>query len=1027
MENILEYRDRVGVPDAILLEDFESEDAFIENLRKRYCENQIYTYIGQVLVSLNPYKDLQIYTDLYFEKYRKVNFYEVPPHVYAIAENAYRSMTAENCDHCILISGESGSGKTEASKHVLHFIAASSEHHRDIDTIRDKLVNSNPLLEAFGNAKTSRNDNSSRFGKYMDIECDFKGDPIGGHVINYLLEKSRVVHQEKGERNFHIFYQLLAGLENDILSKLSLKRDPNNYHYLRQGLNGNGDTINDKAKYNAVQKAMAVIDFSKGMQNDIWQIVAAILHIGNVTFREDESGHACIDALDEAGLAAKLLECDKEEFLKAMTHRTIEAREDVVLTPLSVELAVYARDALSKSVYERLFKWLVEKLNKSLEKKEILRSNLMGILDIYGFEIFDNNGFEQFCINYCNEKLQQIFIELTLRSEQEEYNREGIKWERVDYFDNKIICDLVEEKHKGIISILDEECLRPGDASDATFLEKMDSLLHEHNHYFSYHTARNQTVKRKIRFDEFRLRHYAGDVSYCIKGFMDKNNDLLYRDLKTALSKSRNTTVSELYPQQELVNLKRPETAGSQFKKSLSQLMGILMSKEPSYIRCIKPNDEKRANDFNMERVRHQVKYLGLMENLRVRRAGFAYRRKYEIFLQRYKSLCPSTWPHFDGPPKDGVQIIVNHLKYSPEEYRMGRTKIFIRLPRTLFRTEDAFQRRKHELASMIQAIWKGKLQRRIYLKMLEASVTISKNWRRVLAVKQKAKRKWAAIVVRKFIHGFITRDDPLTPENKRFQMMVKINWLNRLAQNLPQSFMHHSWPDSPKSCEEASKILKDLHLKYLVGKYVKSMSPETKLKFEEKIEAETLFKGKKSSYNLSFPHWFMTSRVSAHEESMVKLFFENIPGEKIKYCSPCTKFNRHGYKEKQRIFVITTKSVYLLQDKEKLKAKESYHLNQISRLVVSPNNDPFLMIKIDVKNVKKEKGDLILSISNVIEVVTKIVIQSGKPELLFIMDSTTISHTMKKGKEGTIVLKQGVVPYMNKNKEGKLVVTSGP
>ncbi|KAB7493808.1 Unconventional myosin-Ic [Armadillidium nasatum] len=235
MENILEYRDRVGVPDAILLEDFESEDAFIENLRKRYCENQIYTYIGQVLVSVNPYKDLQIYTDLNFEKYRKVNFYEVPPHVYAIAENAYRSMTAENCDHCILISGESGSGKTEASKHVLHFIAASSEHHRDIDTIRDKLVNSNPLLEAFGNAKTNRNDNSSRFGKYMDIECDFKGDPIGGHVINYLLEKSRVIHQEKGERNFHIFYQLLAGLENDILSKLSLKRDPNNYHYLRQG------------------------------------------------------------------------------------------------------------------------------------------------------------------------------------------------------------------------------------------------------------------------------------------------------------------------------------------------------------------------------------------------------------------------------------------------------------------------------------------------------------------------------------------------------------------------------------------------------------------------------------------------------------------------------------------------------------------------------------------------------------------------------------------------------------------------
>ncbi|XP_066988830.1 unconventional myosin IC isoform X3 [Macrobrachium rosenbergii] len=1044
MESVLEDRDRIGVPDAILLEDYLSETAFIDNLKKRYNENIIYTYIGHVLVSVNPYKDLGLYTDKLLEKYRNVNFYEVPPHVFAITENAYRSMTSEVTDHCILISGESGAGKTEASKQVLRFLAATSLHRREMDRVRDRLLQSNPLLEAFGNAKTNRNDNSSRFGKYMDIEFNFRGDPVGGHVLNYLLEKSRVVHQEKGERNFHVFYQLLAGAPDDLLKKLHLQRDPNQYHFLKQpenpdmplssfdqGQSCNVNSINDRVDFGAVDHALDTLEFKTEEQEAVWCVVAAILHIGNINFYGDDDGHAQIKNDEEVKHASSLFGCDSKALAKALTHRTIEARGERVTSPLTPDQAVYARDALAKSVYERVFNWLVNRLNMSLDSVEKGRKTLLGILDIYGFEIFNKNGFEQFCINYCNEKLQQVFIELTLKSEQEEYRKEGIEWEQISYFDNKIICDLVEEKHKGIISLLDEECLRPGEATDMTFLSKMNSHLSKHDHYFSYDTSSNNKVKKTINKDEFRLRHYAGDVAYRVQGFLDKNNDLLFRDLKEAMVQSSNMIVRVAFPKEELMGKKRPETAGTQFKNSLANLMVILMSKEPSYIRCIKPNDEKRSYCFDTERVGHQVKYLGLMENLRVRRAGFAYRRKYEIFLARYKSLCPATWPNYRGNPKDGVRAIVQHLNYHPDDYRLGETKLFIRLPKTLFYTEDKFQARKQELATMIQAKWKAVMYRRRYLKMREAVTNITKHWRRVKAQRECARRKWAVGIVRAFVKGFITRNEPVNPINARFQQLVKCEFLLRLAKVLPQNLLDTSWPVAPSSCKEASPVIYGLHRTYLARKYVKALTPEKRSMFEEKVLAEQLFKGKKSSYPETLPNWFVTSRLNTAEESLRKTAFEEsikMAGEKTKYSTPCTKYDRHGYKPRERLLILTSGALYLLEAKEnKLKQKHRFSLKEIQGLHVSPNNDNLLLIQIPVENAKKDKGDLILNVPNVTETVTKIITVSDNSEVLKIADTDCIGHTMKNGKQGTIMLDTGAMTVINKNKEGKLLVVAGP
>ncbi|KAJ8312315.1 hypothetical protein KUTeg_009688 [Tegillarca granosa] len=645
----LHRRDHIGVQDFVLLEDYMNQNAVVENLQKRFNENLIYK----------------------------------PTEIYAIADAACRSMHGENLDQCILISGESGSGKTEASKKILQYIASTSSHSIDVERVKDRLLQSNPLLEAFGNAKTNRNDNSSRFGKYMDIQFDFKGLPIGGHILNYLLEKSRVVHQAEGERNFHIFYQLLKGGTPLLLNKLKLQNDPDQYYYLNQGESVIVDTINDNKDFQVVKRALDVCDFDKKDQDALFAIVSTVLHLGNIKFHENKHGMAEIDDLTPVEIVSQLLGCEDGAMESALQNKTIEARGEKLKSPLNKDQALYARDALSKGIYDRLFTYVVSKINLSLSSKwRRFNCNLMGLLDIYGFEIFETNGFEQFCINYCNEKLQQLFIKLTLKSEQEEYQREGIEWEPVQYFNNKIICDMVEAKPVGIIAIMDEECLRPGDPTDQTFLLKLSDLMGSHPHFVSHSTATDNVVRKTIKRDEFRLMHYAGDVTYKVKGFLDKNNDLFFRDLKEVMSQTSNPIICKCFPKKELEEKKRPNTAATQFKASLTKLMEILMSKEPSYVRCIKPNDFKKAGVFDEKIVNHQVKYLGLMENLRVRRAGFAYRRPFEVFLKRYKSLCPATWPKFDGPARDGVELLVKHLNYTDDDYKLGKTKLFIRFPR---------------------------------------------------------------------------------------------------------------------------------------------------------------------------------------------------------------------------------------------------------------------------------------------------------------------------------------------------------
>uniref|UniRef100_A0A2K6SVF9 Unconventional myosin-Ic n=1 Tax=Saimiri boliviensis boliviensis TaxID=39432 RepID=A0A2K6SVF9_SAIBB len=875
MESGLTARDRVGVQDFVLLENFTSEAAFIENLRRRFRENLIYTYIGPVLVSVNPYRDLQIYSRQHMERYRGVSFYEVPPHLFAVADTVYRALRTERRDQAVMISGESGAGKTEATKRLLQFYAETCPAPERGGAVRDRLLQSNPVLEAFGNAKTLRNDNSSRFGKYMDVQFDFKGAPVGGHILSYLLEKSRVVHQNHGERNFHIFYQLLEGGEEETLRRLGLERNPQSYLYLVKGQCAKVSSINDKSDWKVVHKALTVIDFTEDEVEDLLSIVASVLHLGNIHFAADEESNAQVTTENQLKYLTRLLSVDGSTLREALTHRKIIAKGEELLSPLNLEQAAYARDALAKAVYSRTFSWLVEKINRSLASKDTdspswRSTTVLGLLDIYGFEVFQHNSFEQFCINYCNEKLQQLFIELTLKSEQEEYEAEGIAWEPVLYFNNKVICDLVEEKFKGIISILDEECLRPGEATDLTFLEKLEDTVKHHPHFLTHKLA-DQRTRKSLGRGEFRLLHYAGEVTYSVTGFLDKNNDLLFRNLKETMCSSKNPIMSQCFDRSELSDKKRPETVATQFKMSLLQLVEILQSKEPAYVRCIKPNDAKQPGRFDEVLIRHQVKYLGLMENLRVRRAGFAYRRKYEAFLQ-----------------------------------------------------------------TKIQAAWRGFHWRQKFLRAKRSAICIQSWWRGTLGRRKAAKRKWAAQTIRRLIRGFILRHAPRCPENSFFLDHVRTSFLLSLRRQLPRNVLDTSWPTPPPALREASELLRELCVKNMVWKYCRSISPEWKQQLQQKAVASEIFKGKKDNYPQSVPRLFISTRLGADEISPRVL--QALGSEPIQYAVPVVKYDRKGYKPRARQLLLTPNAVVIVED-AKVKQRIDYaNLTGISVSSLSDN-----------------------------------------------------------------------------------------
>ncbi|CAK5051827.1 unnamed protein product [Meloidogyne enterolobii] len=593
-----------GVEDMVLLRQL-NDDAIVENLRKRLAARLIFTYIGPVLVSVNPFADVQKFGEAEMEQYQGAAQYENPPHIFSLADSMFRNLMIDRERQCVIISGESGAGKTVAAKHIMSYLAHSSGGGQRVQGLKETILKTNPLLEAFGNAATMRNWNSSRFGKYVEIVFSLGGEPLGGRISSFSLEKSRVAQTARGERNFHIFYQLIEGADKELSKAFGLAK-ATNYNYLNCSDCYEAENTNDGCSFVETKDAMTAIGLDENIQRQCLSVVAATLHIGNINFVESEGdGFATIA---------------DEQFTSVNRALNVDDR----------------RHSLDLSI---------------------------GVLDIYGFEVFEWNGFEQFWF---------IFIELTLKAEQEEYMAEGIQWTTVEFFNNKIVCDLIEAKRPpGIMPILDDVCAQihgQSDGVDILMLNKLSKQLLGHEHF-------------RPGSDNFLVRHYAGEVLYQVEGFCDRNRDILHFDLVHLMLGSKNQA---------------------------NHLMESLMCCVPHYIRCIKPNERKRALDFDEERVLHQVRYLGLRENIRVRRAGFAYRRLFERFIWRYSIICKGSENKLKNKdPHHDCEIICETAQISPEEFRLGNTKIFIRSPESLFLLEEARERRFDAFARIIQRIFK--------------------------------------------------------------------------------------------------------------------------------------------------------------------------------------------------------------------------------------------------------------------------------------------------------------------------------
>ncbi|XP_048189139.1 unconventional myosin-Ie isoform X1 [Perognathus longimembris pacificus] len=701
-----------GVDDMVLLSKI-TESSIVENLKKRYMDDYIFTYIGSVLISVNPFKQMPYFGEKEIEMYQGAAQYENPPHIYALADSMYRNMIIDRENQCVIISGESGAGKTVAAKYIMSYVSRVSGGGPKVQHVKDIILQSNPLLEAFGNAKTVRNNNSSRFGKYFEIQFSPGGEPDGGKISNFLLEKSRVVMRNPGERSFHIFYQLIEGASAEQKHSLGIT-SMDYYYYLSLSGSYKVDDIDDKREFQETLHAMNVIGIFAEEQTLVLQIVAGVLHLGNISFKE-VGNYAAVESEEFLAFPAYLLGINQERLKEKLTSRQMDSKwggkSESIHVTLNVEQACYTRDALAKALHARVFDFLVDSINKAMEKDH--EEYNIGVLDIYGFEIFQKNGFEQFCINFVNEKLQQIFIELTLKAEQEEYVQEGIRWTPIEYFNNKIVCDLIENKVNppGIMSILDDVCATMhavGEGADQTLLQKLQMQIGSHEHFNSWNQG-------------FIIHHYAGKVSYDMDGFCERNRDVLFMDLIELMQSSELPFIKSLFPENLQADKKgRPTTAGSKIKKQANDLVSTLMKCTPHYIRCIKPNETKKPKDWEESRVKHQVEYLGLKENIRVRRAGYAYRRIFQKFLQRYAILTKATWPTWHGDEKQGVLHLLHSVNMDSDQFQLGRSKVFIKAPESLFLLEEMRERKYDGYARVIQKSWRKFVARKKYVQMRE-------------------------------------------------------------------------------------------------------------------------------------------------------------------------------------------------------------------------------------------------------------------------------------------------------------------
>uniref|UniRef100_UPI0039A3F8C1 Myosin-6 n=1 Tax=Mus musculus TaxID=10090 RepID=UPI0039A3F8C1 len=674
---------------------FLHEPAVLYNLKERYAAWMIYTYSGLFCVTVNPYKWLPVYNAEVVAAYRGKKRSEAPPHIFSISDNAYQYMLTDRENQSILITGESGAGKTVNTKRVIQYFASiaaigdrskKENPNANKGTLEDQIIQANPALEAFGNAKTVRNDNSSRFGKFIRIHFGATGKLASADIETYLLEKSRVIFQLKAERNYHIFYQILSNKKPELLDMLLVTNNPYDYAFVSQG-EVSVASIDDSEELLATDSAFDVLSFTAEEKAGVYKLTGAIMHYGNMKFKQKQrEEQAEPDGTEDADKSAYLMGLNSADLLKGLCHPQVKVGNEYVTKGQSVQQVYYSIGALAKSVYEKMFNWMVTRINATLETKQP-RQYFIGVLDIAGFEIFDFNSFEQLCINFTNEKLQQFFNHHMFVLEQEEYKKEGIEWEFIDFgMDLQACIDLIE-KPMGIMSILEEECMFPK-ASDMTFKAKLyDNHLGKSN---NFQKPRNVKGKQEAHFS---LVHYAGTVDYNIMGWLEKNKDPLNETVVGLYQKSSLKLMATLFSTYASADTgdsgkgKGGKKKGSSFqtvsalhRENLNKLMTNLKTTHPHFVRCIIPNERKAPGVMDNPLVMHQLRCNGVLEGIRICRKGFPNRILYGDFRQRYRILNPAAIPEGQFiDSRKGAEKLLGSLDIDHNQYKFGHTKVFFK------------------------------------------------------------------------------------------------------------------------------------------------------------------------------------------------------------------------------------------------------------------------------------------------------------------------------------------------------------
>ncbi|XP_008000757.3 myosin-IIIa isoform X3 [Chlorocebus sabaeus] len=749
------------------------ENTVSEQLEKCYSRDQIYIYVGDILIALNPFQSLDLYSTKHSKLYIGSKRTASPPHIFAMADLGYQSMITYNSDQCIVISGESGAGKTESAHLLVQQLTVLGKANNR--TLQEKILQVNNLVEAFGNACTIINDNSSRFGKYLEMKFTSSGAVVGAQISEYLLEKSRVIHQAIGEKNFHIFYYIYAGLaEKKKLAHYKLPENKPPRYLQNDHLRTVQDIMNNsfyKSQYELIEQCFKVIGFTMEQLGSIYSILAAILNVGNIEFSSVASEHQ----IDKSHISnhtalencASLLCIQADELQEALTSHCVVTRGETIIRPNTVEKATDVRDAMAKTLYGRLFSWIVNCINSLLKHDSSPSGNgdelSIGILDIFGFENFKKNSFEQLCINIANEQIQYYYNQHVFAWEQNEYLNEDVDARVIEYEDNRPLLDMFLQKPMGLLSLLDEESRFPK-ATDQTLVEKFEGNL------------KSQYFWRPKRLElSFGIHHYAGKVLYNASGFLAKNRDTLPTDIVLLLRSSDNSVIRQLvnHPltktgnlphsktqnvinyqmrtSEKLINLAKgdtgeatrharettnmkTQTVASYFRYSLMDLLSKMVVGQPHFVRCIKPNNERQARKYDKEKVLLQLRYTGILETARIRRLGFSHRILFANFIKRYHVLC---YKSSEQPPMSPDTCATILEKAGLDNWALGKTKVFLKY----YHVEQLNLMRKEAIDKLIliQACVRAFLCSRRYQKIQE-------------------KRKESAIIIQSAARGHLVR-----------------------------------------------------------------------------------------------------------------------------------------------------------------------------------------------------------------------------------------------------------------------------